>query len=104
MENVKTTKVDDKDRRYKITEEEKQRAIAMRQSGMTLKSIANELGYSLTTIDNVVNPEKRERRNALIRGYNRVGNRYKDIERREEYKRKYNREYHLKRKQQMLKQ
>jgi predicted transcriptional regulator len=98
---MKITKIGDKDRRHKITDAEKQQAITMRQSGMTLQRIANELGYSLTTIHNAVNPEAQEKRNAMIRKYKRSGDRYKDKERRSEYARVYQREYYHKKKQEL---
>jgi signal recognition particle subunit SEC65 len=64
----------------------------MRNNGYTLRQIAEELGCSTTTVDNIVNPEKREQRKRLSLEYQKSKRRpisAKDKEYRKNYMREW---------------
>jgi signal recognition particle subunit SEC65 len=89
---IRTTITGRLDKRYKMSESEMQKAISMRNNGCTLRQIAEELGCSITTVDNIVNPEKREQRKRLSLEYQKSKRRpisTKDKEYRKNYMREW---------------
>lgn len=82
------------DKRYKVSDSQKQQIIAMRENKETYNSIATKTGLSLTTVYKIVNPEFNEREKIKARGVKRIGDRHKDKERRRLYNREYHRAYY----------
>jgi hypothetical protein len=90
----RVNKVGLQDKRYKVTNSQKQQIIAMRNSGMTYNAIAEETGFSRTTIIRVINPQYAESVRTARVGKKQSEIRYKDKERRKLYMREYCRGYY----------
>lgn len=58
IDKVKLTRKYDK--RYKLTEEEEQKIISLRESGATLKELAIKFNVSCTTISLITNPTEKK--------------------------------------------
>lgn len=91
---VRVNKVGLQDKRYKVTDSQKQQIISMRNSGMTYNAIAEETGFSRTTIIRVINPQYAESVRKAKIGKKQGRIRYKDKERRKLYMREYCRGYY----------
>lgn len=87
-------KVGLQDKRYKVTNSQKQQIIAMRNSGMTYNAIAEETGFCRTTIIRVVSPKYAEKARQYQIGRKQTGSRVKDKERAKLYRREYYRAYY----------
>lgn len=90
----RVNKVGLQDKRYKVTDSQKQQIIAMRNSGMTYNAIAKDIGFSATTIARIVNPQYAENARKAQIGRKRTGRRVQDEERAKLYRREYYRAYY----------
>lgn len=91
---VRVNKIGLQDKRYKVTDSQKQQIISMRNSGMTYNAIAEETGFSRTTIIRVINPQYAENARKAQIGRKRTGRRVQDEERAKLYRREYYRAYY----------
>lgn len=73
----------------------------MREDGHTLKSIAEAYGVSITTVDNVVNPHRREDRQRRSMKYYQENKEFIKVKRRE-YNKEWIRKYRLSKKKQLM--